>query len=198
MLSSNKCKVQVYTEIKSISFAALQRLKLLEENIRSENILCSIVDLSTIASIFHLEVGVVHAIKHTSAKNRKTKSFYDEVMYFLSTSNKINDAYEQFKVGINTKSFAIIEIVESDNITSHDYSNSVFQANLQSFLVDMEANPDINAQYIATESYFAAPLSEEKYKHIMKLNKLTQPEIDCCIGLDNAIATRIATKEFIN
>ncbi|KAJ1414799.1 kinase binding protein CGI-121-domain-containing protein [Ochromonadaceae sp. CCMP2298] len=135
----------------------------------------AIVDLGLVCSHFHLAAAVFKALYNEEQGRMKTKSISSEVMYQLSSTTKINEALRQYGVKPESTLVAFVSIDE-------DPLCAQLLAKVEGSVLDSEL--------LGSPQFLTA----EKVSIIAKAFKLTKEELQFS-SLDDAIATRLATKD---
>eukprot|EP01041_Mallomonas_annulata_P009674 gene9674-20117_t len=146
-------------------------------DIFTQNIIegCSI-DVSYIASYFHIQVAVHKAQLNEAKGALKTKSLMTEILYQLSPSTKFNDSIARYTPTDTSTHIAIVitnpSIDNLDRIRSAIIGTEISMGELETMLDD------------------------EKRQRISKYFKFTAQELSIC-SLDSAICTKISTKDIL-
>jgi EKC/KEOPS complex subunit CGI121/TPRKB len=166
---SDLITVRAFKDVKNAS---------LIKSICKEDARFGLVDLHWVGSEFHLRTATVKSLLNEHLSKMKTKSLSNEILYQLSPTTNINGSADQFGIKKETTIFAFI-FVDSD-ILSH-----------QSIIEQIDGT-EFNIGLLNTIEF----LDEEKMARIVKYFKLTPQELEMC-PLDDALASRLATKDFL-
>jgi EKC/KEOPS complex subunit CGI121/TPRKB len=135
----------------------------------------AIVDLGLVCSHFHLAAAAFKALYNEEQGRMKTKSISSEIMYQLSATTKINQAFDQYGVKPESSLVAFVSIDE-DRLCAE-------------LMAKVEGGSVFDSEMLGPQF-----LTAEKASIIAKVFKLTKEELQFS-SLDDAVATRLATKD---
>ncbi|KAJ1675408.1 hypothetical protein EV182_001329 [Spiromyces aspiralis] len=74
----------------------------------------AIVDASKVIDEFHLILAINRALHADSRGNLKTTNIYSEVLYMLSPTKNIRDAFKNFGISESTTSAIVIQVAKGE------------------------------------------------------------------------------------
>ena len=138
-----------------------------------------LIDLSMVYSKFHIDLSFNKANFNHVTHKMKTKFLGLEVLYQLSPTTNINEALKIYGIKESTDTIAIVDLKIDDN--------EVFES-----IINRVEGKRISIEEILNQQCS----NNEKKCSIIKLFKISSQELEIA-NLEDAIVTRIATKDFI-
>jgi EKC/KEOPS complex subunit CGI121/TPRKB len=165
-------------DIKVYGFTDVKNSELIVNAI-FEDMRFAVVDLELVCSKFHLTLAAGKALLNEKNATMKTKSISAEILYQLSSSTKINESLKQY--GVQNRSSKVAFVFVGEQSSTHG-TDLMAQVDGESFDIELLDSPVF--------------LSVEKISSIVKQFKITPQEMEIS-SLENAVATRIATKDVL-
>ena len=160
--------------IKVFGFEGVTNAAVLLEGAK-EDIRGAVVDLSLVCSVFHLCAASHKALLNETNSTMKTKALSSEILYQLSTTTKISDSLQQYKVKEDSKLIAIVVVDEDPTATA--------------LLGTVQGTP-FDLALLNSAAY----LTPEKASTVAKLFKVTPQELEIS-SLESAVVNRLAIKD---
>eukprot|EP01038_Epipyxis_sp_PR26KG_P012795 gene12795-17155_t len=152
-----------------------------------------IVDMSLIASLFHIEAACAKAISNYHLNTKKTDSLESEIIYCLSSSKQISEAIKQYSLKPSSNMIGVIDIFMEANSFIHN-SSEINQINIRQSTLSSKINGEYFNPNLLTTGKFLTP---EKLKLLMQYFRITQQEFIISNSIDDGICTRLATKDYL-
>jgi len=160
--------------VKVFGFEGVSNAAVLLEGAK-EDIRGAVVDLSLVCSVFHLRAATHKALLNETNSTMKTKALSSEILYQLSTTTKISDSLQQYKVKEDSKLVAIVVVDEDPTATA---------------LLSTIQGTSFDLSLLNSAEY----LTPEKASVVAKLFKVTPQELEIS-SLESAVVNRLAIKD---
>lgn len=174
--SDQAIKISLFSDVKNS--AHLKDVLLNGDgNARDPHLRGAVIDLSLVATTFHLKVAVHKALMNEAKGCMKTNSISSEIMYQLSGTRKISVALTQYSVAESCTNLAIIDVSKSiDDSLGH------FEKAVDGVAMD--------------GSTFDALILQDDHKaaNLSKAFKLSSPERQV-YGIEDSVLSTLAIKD---